>query len=148
VATYDLKPEMSAGDVTRELLARMRTGGYDLIVVNFANMDMVGHTGIIPAAVTACEAVDRCVGEVLGELTAMGGMALVTADHGNAEKMLDGGAPYTAHTLNEVPLILVDENRSGAALRPGVLGDIAPTLLHMMGLPKPAEMTGTSLLDE
>ena len=149
VTTYDLKPEMSAREVTRKLLDRMGSGGYAFIVVNFANMDMVGHTGIIPAAVKACETVDCCVGEILGRLKSMGGVALVTADHGNAEKMLEeNGSPYTAHTLNRVPLILVDDSRPGAVLREGILGDIATTILDIMGLEKPPEMTGTSLIQK
>jgi 2,3-bisphosphoglycerate-independent phosphoglycerate mutase len=147
VATYDLKPEMSAREVTRELLARMDSGKYGLIVVNFANMDMVGHTGILQAAIKACETVDGCVGEIFRKLEAMGGVALVTADHGNAEIMVaaDGG-PHTAHTLDQVPLVLVDDTRTGTTLREGVLGDIAPTILEIMGIDKPREMTGMSLL--
>ncbi len=148
VATYDQKPEMSARAVTEELLARLRTGRYDFVVVNFANMDMVGHTGVLSAAVKACETVDACVGRILGQLRAMGGSALVTADHGNAEKMIEeNGNPHTAHTLHPVPLVLVDDARPGMRLRQeGILGDIAPTLLELMGLPKPPEMTGRSLL--
>jgi 2,3-bisphosphoglycerate-independent phosphoglycerate mutase len=147
VATYDLKPEMSAREVTRELLERMDSGKYGFIVVNFANMDMVGHTGVLDAAITACETVDTCVGEVVRKLETMGGVALVTADHGNAEMMVaaDGG-PHTAHTLDQVPLILVDDARKGRTLRQGVLGDIAPTILDIMGLDKPQEMTGESLI--
>ena len=149
VATYDLKPEMSAREVTRELLERMRSGKYDFIVVNFANMDMVGHTGILPAAIKACETVDACVGEILRQLAAMGGVALVTADHGNSEKMMEeNGSPYTAHTLNPVPLILVDDSRRDAVLREGVLGDIALTILEIMGIESPPEMTGKSLIEK
>jgi 2,3-bisphosphoglycerate-independent phosphoglycerate mutase len=149
VATYDLKPEMSAREVTRELLERMDSGKYAFIVVNFANMDMVGHTGVLAAAIKACETVDACVGEIIRKLGAMGGVALVTADHGNAEIMVaaDGG-PHTAHSLNPVPLVLVDDARIGTALRKGGLGDIAPTVLEIMGLEKPLEMTGVSLLGE
>jgi 2,3-bisphosphoglycerate-independent phosphoglycerate mutase len=148
VATYDLKPEMSAREVTRELLERLGSGKYDLVVVNFANMDMVGHTGIIEAAVKACEAVDGCVGEILRKLHSLNGVALITADHGNSEKMVaENGTPYTAHTLNQVPLILVDDTRTGVALREGILGDIAPTILEIMGLEQPGEMTGRSLLE-
>jgi 2,3-bisphosphoglycerate-independent phosphoglycerate mutase len=148
VATYDLKPEMSAREVTRELLDRMDSGKYSFIVVNFANMDMVGHTGVLEAAIKACETVDGCVGKLIRKLGAMGGTALVTADHGNAEIMVaaDGG-PHTAHTLDPVPLILVDDAGTGATLREGALGDIAPTILEIMGLEKPPEMTGRSLLE-
>ena len=147
VATYDLKPEMSAREVTGELLERMRSGKYDFIAVNFANMDMVGHTGILSAAIEACETVDACVGEVLRQLVAMGGTALVTADHGNSEKMMEeNGSPHTAHTLNPVPLILVDDSRMNMQLREGILGDIAPTILEIMGIGKPVEMTGRSLI--
>ncbi len=149
VATYDLKPEMSAREVTRKLLNRMSSGEYALIVVNFANMDMVGHTGVLNAAIKACETVDTCVGEIIGKLKSMGGAALVTADHGNAEKMVDiNGNPHTAHTLDPVPLILVDDSRNGERLREGVLGDIAPTILEIMGLEKPVEMTGRSLIEK
>jgi 2,3-bisphosphoglycerate-independent phosphoglycerate mutase len=110
-------------------------------------MDMVGHTGVLEAAIKACETVDSCVGDIIEKLKDIGGVALVTADHGNAEIMVaaDGG-PHTAHTLNQVPLILVDGTRTGVVLREGVLGDIAPTVLDIMGLEKPREMTGTSLL--
>ncbi len=148
VATYDLKPEMSAREVTRKLLDRMDSGKYAFIVVNFANMDMVGHTGMLDAAIKACETVDGCVGELIRKLGAMGGTALVTADHGNAEIMVAaGGGPHTAHTLDQVPLVLVDDSRIGVTLREGALGDIAPTILEIMGLDKPPEMTGRSLLE-
>jgi 2,3-bisphosphoglycerate-independent phosphoglycerate mutase len=147
VPTYDHKPEMSAIQVTDELLNKMKTG-YDFIVLNFANMDMVGHTGIMPAAVKACETVDRCLGKILEELKLQNGVAIITADHGNAEKMKEeNGNPYTAHTLNPVPLILVDDTRKTVALREGVLGDIAPTLLDMMEIEKPKEMTGNTLIE-
>ncbi|MFO7688361.1 MAG: 2,3-bisphosphoglycerate-independent phosphoglycerate mutase [Desulfobacterales bacterium] len=147
VATYDLKPEMSAAEVTAALIERLTSNRYDLIVLNFANMDMVGHTGILEAAIKACETVDRCVREIVERVVGMGGAAMITADHGNSEKMIDerGGA-YTAHTLNPVPFVLVDDARRGTDLRPGVLADIAPTILEIMGISKPAEMTGTSLL--
>ena len=147
VATYDLKPEMSAAEVTAALMERLTSNPYDLIVLNFANMDMVGHTGILGAAVKACETVDRCVRQIVECVSGMGGVAMITADHGNSEKMIDerGGA-HTAHTLNQVPFILVDDSRRDADLRPGVLADIAPTILDIMGIEKPPQMTGTSLL--
>ncbi len=147
VPTYDHKPEMSADLVTDELLNRMKTTAYDLVVLNFANMDMVGHTGIMPAAIKACETVDRCVGKILDQLKLNGGVAIVTADHGNAEKMKDeNGNPHTAHTLNPVPFILVDDQLKSASLRQGKLGDIAPTILELMGIEKPEAMTGRSLI--
>ncbi|UCF93263.1 MAG: 2,3-bisphosphoglycerate-independent phosphoglycerate mutase [Desulfobacterales bacterium] len=147
VATYDLKPEMSALEVTAEVMARLRSNTYDLIVLNFANMDMVGHTGVLAAAVKACETVDACVGKIITALKKIGGVALVTSDHGNAETMADEkGQAHTAHSLNPVPLILVDDLRQGRRLRPGILGDIAPTILEIMGIAKPDSMTGKSLL--
>jgi len=147
IATYDKKPEMSAEQVTEALLEQIRLKKHDLIVVNFANLDMVGHTGVFEAAVSACETIDRFVGKVIREFIAHGGVALVTADHGNAEQMLDeNGAPHTAHTLNPVPLILVDDKRRKIDMPKGKLGDIAPTILKIMGLVPPAEMTGTSLV--
>jgi 2,3-bisphosphoglycerate-independent phosphoglycerate mutase len=147
VATYDLKPEMSAPQVADEVIARLDSNQYDLIVLNFANMDMVGHTGVLAAAVKACETVDRCLQRVLEKLLSQGGAALVTADHGNSEKMAGpDGKPYTAHTTNPVRLLLVDDSRKEARLREGRLGDIAPTLLEMMGMNPPEQMTGRSLL--
>ncbi|MGN9165092.1 2,3-bisphosphoglycerate-independent phosphoglycerate mutase [Tissierellaceae bacterium HCP3S3_D8] len=146
VATYDLKPEMSAEEVKNELLKRINMDKYDLIVVNFANPDMVGHTGVIPSVVKAIEIIDGCLGEVIQLLEEKGGKALITADHGNAEKLLDDdGNPVTAHTTNKVPLILVGEK--DVSLKGGKLADLAPTLLEMMGLEKPAEMTGKSLIE-
>ena len=147
VATYDLKPEMSAPEVTDRLVEAIRSGTFDLIVVNYANTDMVGHTGDIAAAVKAVEAVDACVGRVAEAVEAAGGAMLVTADHGNAEQMRDHetGQPHTAHTLNLVPAMLLGAG-SGAGLANGKLADVAPTLLDVIGLPKPAEMTGRSLL--
>lgn len=148
VPTYDLKPEMSAYKVTEEVISSIKSNNYDLIVLNYANMDMVGHTGIIEAAIKACEAVDRCVKKVVTEVRAQGGVVLVTADHGNSEKMLDkDGKPHTAHTVNPVPFILVDDTQKDARLRSGNLGDIAPTILHIMGIDKPEQMTGTSLIE-
>ncbi|MBC2710874.1 MAG: 2,3-bisphosphoglycerate-independent phosphoglycerate mutase [Desulfosarcina sp.] len=148
VATYDQKPEMSAPQVADEVVARLDSGKYDFIVLNFANMDMVGHTGIMAAAVKACETVDRCLEKVVNKLLEQGGVALVTADHGNSEKMAGpDGKPYTAHTTNPVRLFLVGDSRKAVRLREGRLGDIAPTLLELMGLEKPAQMTGQSLLE-
>jgi 2,3-bisphosphoglycerate-independent phosphoglycerate mutase len=147
VPTYDLKPEMSAYRVTEEVLSRIRSKKYDFIVLNFANMDMVGHTGVLAAAVQACETVDQCIGKIVPQVRAQGGVALITADHGNSERMIDdNGGVHTAHTVNPVPCILVDETRRDARLRAGRLGDIAPTILQIMGIAKPQEMTGVSLL--
>ena len=146
VATYDLQPEMSAPEVTAKLVEAIRAD-YDMIVVNFANPDMVGHTGDVEAAKAACEAVDAGLGEALQALADVGGAAIVTADHGNCEVMIDPetGGPHTAHTLNPVPVALVG-GPEGAALRKGRLADLAPTVLDLMGLDQPAEMTGTSLI--
>ena len=147
VATYDLQPEMSSAEVTDRFVAAIGAG-YDLIVVNYANPDMVGHTGILPAAIAAVEAVDRGLARVLAALTAAGGAMVVCADHGNCETMIDPvtGGPHTSHTTNPVPVILVG-GPSGARLRDGRLADLAPTILDLMGLPKPPQMTGVSLID-
>jgi 2,3-bisphosphoglycerate-independent phosphoglycerate mutase len=146
VATYDLKPEMSAAEVTSELLRRIDSAAYDLIVVNYANCDMVGHTGILAAAIKAVETVDRCVGQVVERVLSVGGALLISADHGNCEQMCDAdGGPFTAHTCNPVPLIFVDQART-RSLKDGILADLAPTLLELLQLPVPKEMTGTSLL--
>jgi 2,3-bisphosphoglycerate-independent phosphoglycerate mutase len=146
VATYDLQPEMSADQVSDHLVAAIEKG-YDLIVVNYANPDMVGHTGSLPAAIKACEAVDRGLTRALAALTARGGAMIVTADHGNCEVMVDPvtKGPHTSHTTNPVPVILVG-GPPGAVLRSGRLADLAPTLLQLMGLPQPPEMTGRSLV--
>jgi 2,3-bisphosphoglycerate-independent phosphoglycerate mutase len=146
VATYDLQPEMSAAEVTEHFVAAIRHG-YDLIVVNYANPDMVGHTGDLQAAIAACEAVDAGLGRVVETLEETGGALLVIADHGNCETMVDPetGGPHTAHTTNLVPAILYG-GPEGARLRDGRLADVAPTLLQLMGLEKPAEMTGESLI--
>ncbi len=147
VATYDQKPEMSAPRVTGELLKRLGAKDYGLVVLNFANGDMVGHTGVLSAAITACETVDRCVGEIVEAVRSGGGHVFITADHGNAETMADeNGNPHTAHTLNPVPFIMVDARRRNQRLREGVLGDIAPTLLEVMGIAQPPEMTGKSMI--
>lgn len=149
VATYDLKPEMSARLVTEELLARIDEDRYDFIVLNFANPDMVGHTGVLDAARKAVSTVDECMGRVVAKVLSKGGALCITADHGNAETMVDEeGNPHTAHTCDRVPFVLVDETRGTARLRPGILADIAPTVLEILGLPKPEEMTGKSLLAE
>jgi len=147
VRTYDLKPEMSAYEVCDVVLARLDTGKYDVVVVNFANPDMVGHTGILEAAVKAAETVDQCVGRILDKVKQLGGAAIITADHGNFEKMRDeNGGPHTAHTIGDVPLIIFDELNKNRKLRSGGrLADVMPTLLEMMELPQPAEMTGKSL---
>jgi 2,3-bisphosphoglycerate-independent phosphoglycerate mutase len=150
VPTYDLQPEMSAAEVTRVAKDAILSGKYGLIVVNFANPDMVGHTGSLPAAVKAVEATDRGVGELLGALEKMDGRAVILADHGNAEQMWDPtiNGPHTAHTLNLVEVFVVGDGFAAGKTRMrtgGRLADIAPTVLALMGLPKPAEMTGESL---
>jgi 2,3-bisphosphoglycerate-independent phosphoglycerate mutase len=146
VATYDLAPEMSAEEVSDHFVKAIESG-YDLIVVNYANPDMVGHTGDLQAAIRACEAVDRGLGRAIDALAKAGGAMIVTADHGNCETMIDPvtGGPHTAHTLNPVPVILVG-GPQGATLRDGRLCDLAPTLLDLMQLEKPPEMTGESLI--
>jgi 2,3-bisphosphoglycerate-independent phosphoglycerate mutase len=147
VPTYDHKPEMSAPAVTEEVLRRIDSDRYDLIVLNFANMDMVGHTGVIEAAIKACETVDRCVQSIFEAVRAKGGSLLITADHGNAETLLNSnGKVFTAHTLNPVPVILVDDQRKTARLREGILADVAPTLLELMQISQPPAMTGRSLI--
>ncbi len=147
VATYDQKPAMSALEVTEEAVRRIESGNYDLIILNYANPDMVGHTGILPAAIEAMETVDACTGRVIDALLKAGGCALVTADHGNCELMSDAsGAPHTAHTANRVPLILVGQGMEDVTLQPGILADLAPTILNLMGLPVPDEMTGKNLV--
>ena len=146
VATYDLQPEMSAGEVTEKFVAAIEAG-YDLIVTNYANPDMVGHTGDLQAAIKACEAVDTGLGQVIAAMERVGGAMIVTADHGNCETMVDPetGGPHTAHTTNPVPVILVGGPK-GARLRDGRLADLAPTVLALLGLPQPEEMTGESLI--
>jgi 2,3-bisphosphoglycerate-independent phosphoglycerate mutase len=145
VATYDLQPEMSARLVTDELLARM--ANYDLIILNFANPDMVGHTGVVPAGVKAVETIDECVSRIISQLLDLGGKCLVTADHGNCEKMRNpDGSPNTAHTTNLVHCIYVAQDAAKFRCRDGILADVAPTLLFLLGLPQPPEMTGKNLL--
>jgi len=145
VPTYDLKPDMSAREVTDACVERIESGAYDVIILNFANCDMVGHTGVYEAARLAVEAVDECVGRVVDATTNMGGICLITADHGNAERMVedDGVTPYTAHTTNLVPFYIVG---ASVRLRDGRLADIAPTMLDLMGLEKPEEMDGATLI--
>lgn len=145
VATYDLQPEMSAYLVADEVVERINSDKYDVIILNYANCDMVGHTGVFDAAVKAVEAVDTCLGKTVDAILAKGGVALITADHGNADKMYeDDGSPFTAHTTNPVPLLVVGLD---CELRDdGVLADLSPTMLKLLGLPKPKEMTGTSII--
>jgi 2,3-bisphosphoglycerate-independent phosphoglycerate mutase len=147
VATYDLQPEMSANEITEAAVARLRAQQADAIILNFANADMVGHTGDFPATVRAVETLDACVGRLVEAVQALGGWAIVTADHGNAEQMVDPvtNAPHTAHTLNPVPFILCDNTFHGTLRQGGALCDIAPTILGVMGLEKPAAMTGVDL---
>ncbi|KUO70937.1 MAG: 2,3-bisphosphoglycerate-independent phosphoglycerate mutase [Desulfosporosinus sp. BRH_c37] len=149
VATYNLQPDMSAPELTQTLLEQLRKNTYHVIILNFANPDMVGHTGVFEATVKAVEAIDRCLGEIYDELQKMNGTILITADHGNAEEKVDPDTelPLTAHSTNLVPFILVDDKFKGQKLREGgALCDIAPTLLELLNIPKPAEMTGKSLI--
>ena len=148
VATYDLQPEMNAPIVTEKVIAQIKAAKYDMIMLNFANPDMVGHTGVLKAAVKAVETVDTCVGQIIEALKTVDGQLLIIADHGNAEQMADPetGCPYTAHTTNHVPCILVSEEHKHDTLQDGILADVAPTLLQLAGMDIPAEMTGKSLL--
>mgnify|MGYP000702547680 FL=1 len=150
VATYDLKPEMSAYEVCDKLTGAIRSEKYDVIIINFANPDMVGHTGIQAAAIAAVEAVDECVGKTVEALKEVGGQMFICADHGNAEQLIDyeTGAPFTAHTTNPVPFILVNADPKYTLRENGCLADIVPTLIQLMGMEQPAEMTGKSLLVE
>ena len=151
VRTYDLKPEMSAYEVADVVLQRLDSNKYDVVVVNFANPDMVGHTGILEVAIKAAEAVDECVGRVLDKVKSLGGVALITADHGNFERMWDKekNQPHTAHTVGDVPLIIFDDRYKNKKLREnGRLADVGPTFLEIMGLPQPEEMTGQSLFEK
>ena len=156
VATYDLQPEMSADGVTAELVAAIGSGTYDFIVANFANPDMVGHTGVWDATVAALEVIDGCLGRIFGAVGALeaadphgpGAVLLVTADHGNADDMIDeAGEPVTKHSLNPVPLLGMGRALAGRRLRDGVLADVAPTILELAGLPRWEGMTGRSLLE-
>jgi 2,3-bisphosphoglycerate-independent phosphoglycerate mutase len=147
VATYDKKPQMSAREVAETACEKIRSGEFGFIILNFANMDMVGHTGILEAAVTACETVDQCAEKVVRAIWETGGTAMVTADHGNAEQMIaDDGSPHTAHTLNPVRFILAGTRYKGIPMKDGMLGDIAPTVLKVLNIEQPKEMTGTSLI--
>ena len=145
VATYDLQPEMSAYIVTDRLLEAIDSDKYDVIILNYANCDMVGHTGVFEAAVAAVEAVDTCVGKIVGAIRAKDGVAIITADHGNADKMIDeNGEPFTAHTTNPVPFCVIGYD---CTLREGgVLADIAPTMLRILGIDQPEEMSGKSII--
>jgi 2,3-bisphosphoglycerate-independent phosphoglycerate mutase len=148
VATYDLQPQMSAPEVTDKIVDAIENQRYDVIIVNYANGDMVGHTGVFSAAVAAVECLDSCVGRIVAALDKVGGEALITADHGNVEQMADEstGQAHTAHTCEPVPFIYVGK-RAATVRTGGVLADVAPTLLTLMGLPVPAEMTGTSIVE-
>ncbi len=148
IATYDRQPEMSAPAVTDKVVEAIEAGHFDVIVLNYANADMVGHSGLFDAAVAAVEALDRCLGRLASAVEQAGGTLVVTADHGNAEMMRDPqtGEPHTAHTLNPVPLVLVNPPASVGRLEDGRLADVAPTLLALLGLPQPAAMTGRSLI--
>ena len=145
VPTYDRKPQMSAREITDAFLAAFHSEGPAFSVINFANADMVGHTGVIPATILAVETIDKCLGRIVAEVDRQGGVCAITADHGNAESMLTAdGAPNTAHSTNLVPLILTGSDRALAA--EGTLSDVAPTVLALLGLERPTAMTGRSLL--
>ena len=148
VATYDLKPEMSAYEVSDKLVDAIKSDKYDVIIINYANPDMVGHTGVEPAAIKAIEAVDECVGRAVEAVKEVNGQMFICADHGNAEQLIDEetGEPFTAHTTNPVPFILVNADPSYKLREGGCLADIAPTLIELMGMEQPKEMTGKSLL--
>ncbi len=148
VATYDLKPEMSAYEVCQKVTEAVTGGKYDVVITNFANPDMVGHTGVEAAAIKAIEAVDECVGKVVEAVKSVDGKLFICADHGNAEQLIDyeTGAPFTAHTTNQVPFILVNCGEGLGLREGGCLADIVPTLIELMGMKQPAEMTGKSLL--
>ena len=147
VATYDLKPEMRAIEIAEAAVEKIKEGSYSFMLMNFANGDMVGHTGVIDAAVKACEAVDRAVGMVSAAALERGWAVIITADHGNAEQMKDpsDGGVFTAHTINAVPFIFADNERKDVKLSNGGLEDVAPTVLKAMGLPQPPDMTGKAL---
>ena len=146
VPTYDLKPEMSAYEVTEEVIKRIDESTYDFILLNFANPDMVGHTGVMEATIKACEAIDKCLEKIVSKIQGMGGIAIITADHGNCEEMMEDSSPHTAHTTNFVPFIMV---KRGIKVRDkGILADVAPTVLELMEIKKPDEMTGKSLIEK
>ena len=146
VATYDLQPEMSAYEVTEALLKEIEADHFDCILLNFANPDMVGHSGMLEPTVKAIETVDECLGKIVDALLAKGGKAIITADHGNADEVVTiEGNPMTAHTTNPVPVIVTEEN---VTLREGILADLAPTILDLLNVEKPAEMTGTSIIEK
>lgn len=147
VATYDLQPEMSAPELTAKAVRAIESAAYDLIILNFANPDMVGHTGVLAAAIRAVEAVDTGLGAIAAAVAAQNGALLVTADHGNCELMRDPetGGPHTAHTLNPVPVLMAG-GPAGARLHDGILADLAPTLLGLLDIPQPAAMTGKTLI--
>jgi 2,3-bisphosphoglycerate-independent phosphoglycerate mutase len=148
VATYDLKPQMSAYEVCDKLVEAIKSQKYDVIIINFANPDMVGHTGVEAAAIKAVEAVDECVGKAVEAIKEVNGQMFICADHGNAEQLVDyeTGAPFTAHTTNPVPFILVNADPAYTLREGGCLADIVPTMIEMMGMKQPEEMTGKSLL--
>jgi 2,3-bisphosphoglycerate-independent phosphoglycerate mutase len=148
VATYDLQPEMSAPQVTDKLVEAIESAKYDMIIINYANPDMVGHTGVIPAAVKAIETIDDCLGRVMDALLKVDGQMFMCADHGNSDQLIDysNGKPFTAHTTNPVPFVLINCHKAEGLMEDGKLCDIAPTLLDMMDIPQPKEMTGHSLL--
>ena len=150
VATYDLKPQMSAPEVCDKLCEAIRSGKYDVIIINFANPDMVGHTGVLPAAIKAIETVDACVGRAVEAIKEVDGVMFICADHGNAEQLIDyeTGEPFTAHTTNQVPFVLVNYDKAYTLRENGCLADIIPTLIEIMGMEQPAEMTGKSLLQK
>ena len=146
VATYDLQPEMSAYEVTDALLKEIEADHFDCILLNFANPDMVGHSGMLEPTIKAIETVDECLGKIVDALLAKGGKAIITADHGNADEVVSlEGNPMTAHTTNPVPVIVTEEN---VTLREGILADLAPTILDLLAVEKPAEMTGTSIIEK
>jgi 2,3-bisphosphoglycerate-independent phosphoglycerate mutase len=148
VATYDLKPEMSARQVTEALVKKFSTEDISLVIANLANADMVGHTGNFEASVKACEVIDECLGKVVDAALSKKGRVVITADHGNIEQLIDydTGMPHTAHTINRVPLILVDDGRKQSRLQEGTAIDVAPTVLQLLGVPQPQEITGHSLI--
>ena len=148
VETYDMKPEMSAYEVTEKVCEALENDKYDVVILNYANTDMVGHTGSLQAAIKAVETVDECVGKVVKIIEKKKGNLIITADHGNAEQMIDykTGEPHTAHTTNPVPIVLVTDNKNYKLKENGRLADLAPTMLDLMGIEQPKEMTGESLL--